>query len=1209
MAKKKTTNTLLAERAIQHAVYLERLKNGEVKKVLRLLGNEVLPDVQSKLTARLAKASKVGFDTGPRTTERLREMVDQTGAELRAGMSYVSGEVSKSLGDIAEYEAEFQAEAIRSAAPFELDLVTPDPAKLRSLIESRPLEGKTTEEWFGGLADSAQTRINKQLMLGVATGETVDQMSRRITGTKAMNYKDGVFNATKREAESIVRTGVNQASTTARETTYEENDEVISGVQIVATLDNRTTMICMAQDGKVYPVNEGPRPPFHWGCRTTTVPVLKSWEELGLGDKLQDVPDTTRASMDGEVPAKQTYGEWLKDKPDEFQDDVLGPARAELFRSGEVPIEGFVNDQGRTLTLAELKHVEEDPGVFALKMQDLTPEAKVSKIQELIAELNAASDPLAKKAIRSKLRSLDENWQQHKYGAPTPAPAPAPVPEPPPPPPPVGVPEPSLQNVQSLIQQLANEADPAKRKALIAMLNAMDDGWENFADFEIPELVDHGELDMSKWSQIGPQKGSNPGGLYQSPAGDKWYVKEAKSLLHAQSEQLTSKLYEALGIDATKVDLVKMGDKTGVASKFRDGLSEMKSTLTSSSPPPGVFEGFAADAWLANWDVVGLKYDNLLLSPTGNAVRVDPGGALLFRAQGAPKGSAFGNVVGEIDSLRSSTNPASKAVFGRMTDEQIVASIDKVLALSDQTIRDMVESYGPGDELARNLLAEKLIARKANLAQQREGLLAKIAQSKLPPAPKVTVTPQPAAGTIGLSPTQIKINELLAKAAATNDPNEKKKIRAALRRLGHQGGLSAKPELAGFIEGRPYDEVYSSWKDSLSTKEKAAIRGWTGSDYSGITNYQLGKPGFEQYADKTAQITKAFERAPRRVQELQRGVKLKIEDFLKYKPGYEYPAKAHASWTIKESTAKNFAGALGTDTTKKDGWVSVVFRARNGSGIDIKSLSSHSSEDELMSVLGQRYRTLAVTEVKGGTYSSHFLIDVEELPFEGSSAGEFTIAKRIDEAPSVGKLMSIIAEVPGVKTLNTESLRFVNFADAKKFTKGLVTFAENNPAAAKKLDSVKTMHQAVARESKIVAQIKPDGGGKFTLEINAEMFKDPDKLSGMLKAQKASGFLAGDSVEHVIHHELGHVLELSNRLGGVSGGVVFDAVKYVEAHPPRISDLSQYGLTNSHETFAEAHGVLMTQPKESWNSWLRGFADALRMGYVSKGVPVSPQLA
>ena len=59
--------------------------------------------------------------------------------------------------------------------------------------------------------------------------------------------------------------------------------------------------------------------------------------------------------MDGPVSSQRTYGGWLKDQPKAFQDEVLGPERAALFRSGEVSLDRFTDDAGRTLTLEQLR--------------------------------------------------------------------------------------------------------------------------------------------------------------------------------------------------------------------------------------------------------------------------------------------------------------------------------------------------------------------------------------------------------------------------------------------------------------------------------------------------------------------------------------------------------------------------------------------------------------------------------------------------------------------------------------------------------------------------------------------------------------------------------------------------------------------------------------------------------------------------------------
>jgi SPP1 gp7 family putative phage head morphogenesis protein len=91
-------------------------------------------------------------------------------------------------------------------------------------------------------------------------------------------------------------------------------------------------------------------------CRSSTVPVLKSWRDLGINR--DELPPGTRASMNGQVPATQTYGEWLRDQPATVQDEALGKAKGALFRRGELPVERFVAPTGRPYTLDQLRDRE-----------------------------------------------------------------------------------------------------------------------------------------------------------------------------------------------------------------------------------------------------------------------------------------------------------------------------------------------------------------------------------------------------------------------------------------------------------------------------------------------------------------------------------------------------------------------------------------------------------------------------------------------------------------------------------------------------------------------------------------------------------------------------------------------------------------------------------------------------------------------------------
>lgn len=217
--------------------------------------------------------------------------------------------------------------------------------------------------------------------------------------------------------------------------------------------------------------------------------------------------------------------------------------------------------------------------------------------------------------------------------------------------------------------------------------------------------------------KIGPQAGSNEGGLYlDASTGVKWYIKTPPSVDHARNEVLAARLYRAAGVNVPETHLVAMGSEAAVASRFVEGLS--KGTADALAASSNTYDGFGVDAWLANWDVVGLKMDNLLVDPQGNTVRIDTGGALRYRAQGAPKGAAFGNDVTELQTLRDpNKNPQAASVFGLMTDSEVKTAVLKVLEVSNDTLTSLVTQFGPADLAEGSKLLDTLKARKEYLAK------------------------------------------------------------------------------------------------------------------------------------------------------------------------------------------------------------------------------------------------------------------------------------------------------------------------------------------------------------------------------------------------------------------------------------------------------------------------------------------------------------
>jgi hypothetical protein len=251
-----------------------------------------------------------------------------------------------------------------------------------------------------------------------------------------------------------------------------------------------------------------------------------------------------------------------------------------------------------------------------------------------------------------------------------------------------------------------------------------------------------GELLFSDFERIGPQRGSNPGGLFRHRlTGESWYLKTPASEDIARNELLAGKLYKLAGIEVPELRLLNVEGRASVVSKIVPDVTP-NPALLKAGKASGVYDGFGVDAWLSNWDVVGLNYDNLLVRGD-KAFRIDVGGSLRYRAQRGLKGQGWGRTVSELDTLRNpSTNPQSASVFGQITQTQLEASVQRVLTLSDGDIRRVVEAYGPTDAATRDELIDTLLARKRDLARRFPHLVHDVTPAAPPADALARVTAQ-----------------------------------------------------------------------------------------------------------------------------------------------------------------------------------------------------------------------------------------------------------------------------------------------------------------------------------------------------------------------------------------------------------------------------------------------------------------------------------
>lgn len=354
-------NERLRDEAIGHAADLQRYGNWLVRRVINLL-NKVDAELVAELTKALDRMPASEFNV-----TRLEKLLAGVREINAAAYSAVGEELAKELADLVEYEVGYQYSLFESVIPAqvlaEVGLSRVGVAQVDAAVRSRPFQGRLLKEWAQSMESTRMQRIRDHVRMGYVENQTIDQIVRRIRGTKAKGYADGVLEIDRRSAQAVVRTAVAHTAATAREMFYEANGDLIKARKWDSTLDGRTTPICMARDGKLYePVTHKPightlgwlggPGRAHWNCRSVDIPVTKSWRELGID--LDDLPAGTRASMDGQVPAETTYGEWLKRQSAGRQDEILGPNRAALLRSG-VKFDELFNSRGQFVSLDDLR--------------------------------------------------------------------------------------------------------------------------------------------------------------------------------------------------------------------------------------------------------------------------------------------------------------------------------------------------------------------------------------------------------------------------------------------------------------------------------------------------------------------------------------------------------------------------------------------------------------------------------------------------------------------------------------------------------------------------------------------------------------------------------------------------------------------------------------------------------------------------------------
>ena len=139
----------------------------------------------------------------------------------------------------------------------------------------QPYQGGTFVDRFINARAEFEQRIRNSIVQSQIQGESIAQATKRIQS--ALGLPGGkVPGGHAARVEMVARTEILRSSNAGAAAIYEQNADILSAVEWLATNDERTCPTCGVLDGQQWAVGKAPQPPDHPRCRCTLLPVLKN---------------------------------------------------------------------------------------------------------------------------------------------------------------------------------------------------------------------------------------------------------------------------------------------------------------------------------------------------------------------------------------------------------------------------------------------------------------------------------------------------------------------------------------------------------------------------------------------------------------------------------------------------------------------------------------------------------------------------------------------------------------------------------------------------------------------------------------------------------------------------------------------------------------------------------------------------------------------
>ena len=415
------------------------------------------------------QAAAEGVIIAPQTRKRLRAIIAQSKTSLNTWAKTTTKEMTQELQGLALLQTDFiknELQKVTASGDIPINSVAVSPKYAESFVTTDPTQvniftskqfteddfvkfgagkfeltarqgaaitlpnGQTVEKAFRGIAERQQDALARHIRQGVFSGESTQQIARRMIGRLDFGQKGNVRQIAAAGGEvtklanyqvrTIVRTSINQVQNQASQAVYAANKKVSPKYEYVATLDSRTSAICMRLDGQEFEYNKGPTPPQHFNCRSTTVPVVDFDSLQKKYPSLEKPPASvldTRPSATGRVPQGTSYGNWLLNQDKKLQVKTLGnEGKVNYFKklakregSGQAALRKMIRNDGSERSLKDLERLYGKARNITVTTPKPKPVAKPVGFERRLVDSSPEQLRKAGKELMEEVGVLDVN--------------------------------------------------------------------------------------------------------------------------------------------------------------------------------------------------------------------------------------------------------------------------------------------------------------------------------------------------------------------------------------------------------------------------------------------------------------------------------------------------------------------------------------------------------------------------------------------------------------------------------------------------------------------------------------------------------------------------------------------------------------------------------------------------------------------------------